>query len=189
MGWFQKLNEYFPEEEMKKRKQLEDLIVKNPHYKKVETEQYIFLYGEYKEFIFVDYVLVDKEARGQGLGERILDSLKAKQKDIVLEVEPVTKEEPDTIKRERFYLSNDFKRAEHIRYYRDVGEDSPELNKMEVYYWSPKEHVDEEEIRQHMLKVYEDIHHFNYNQYFDREIPSPEELVQYDQPSESQIER
>lgn len=177
MGWYRKLNQYFPEEEMKKKAQLQDLLTKNPHYQKIEEEDFILLYGEYDRFIFVDYVLVDQKARGKGIGSTILDQLKEKQKVIVLEVEPVDPQDPDTIKREKFYLANDFHRAENIRYYRDIGEDTPELNEMEVYYWSPAELEDEEAIRQYMITVYKDIHHFNYEEYFDRDIPNPEELV------------
>ncbi|EGL83588.1 hypothetical protein CathTA2_0875 [Caldalkalibacillus thermarum TA2.A1] len=53
-----------------------------------------------------------------------MEELKAKGKTIILEVEPVDEDDSDTVKRERFYLSNGFKKAEQIRYYRDVGETS-----------------------------------------------------------------
>jgi predicted GNAT superfamily acetyltransferase len=179
MGWYQKLNRYFPEEEMKKKEQMDALIKENPHYKKEESDQYLILYGEYDEFIFVDYILVDRGARGQGIGKTVLDDLKSKQKSIVLEVEPIDKDDPDTLKRERFYQANGFHKATDIDYYRDVGETAPELNQMELYYWTPRNDIGEEAIHAYMIKVYEDIHHFNYEEYFDREIPEPEELVQF----------
>jgi GNAT superfamily N-acetyltransferase len=188
MGWYQKLNRYFPEEEMKKKEQLDALIRENPHYKKVETDQFIILYGEYADFIFVDYILVDKKTRGQGIGKTILEDLKSKQKIIVLEVEPVDEDDPDTMKRENFYLDNGFNKALNIEYYRDVGETSPELNLMELYFWSPQGKVNEKTIRQHMITVYHDIHHFNYDEYFDRESPVPEELVQLESENETQID-
>lgn len=178
MGWYQKLNNYFPEEEMKKKEQLEALIEQNPHYKKVETDQYLVLFGEYEDFIFVDYIIVDKKARGQGLGTKILEELKAKGKNLILEVEPVDADDPDTIKREHFYLDNGFAKAEHIEYYRDVGEDTPVLNAMELYYCSPQGEISEEMIRKQMITAYHDIHHFHYDEYFDRNIPLPEALVQ-----------
>ncbi|WP_202078680.1 GNAT family N-acetyltransferase [Caldalkalibacillus salinus] len=180
MGWYNKLNDYFPKEEMKKKAQLEDLIHQNPHYKKAEEDDYIVLYAEFNSFVFVDYVLVDQKARGKGVGGHILEQLKAKQKVIVLEVEPVDEDDPDTIKRERFYLSNGFTRAKNIRYYRDIGETAPELNLMEVYYWSPRDQVSEDTIREYLIEVYEDIHHFQYSEYFDRQKPSAKELVQYE---------
>ncbi|GAA0380429.1 GNAT family N-acetyltransferase [Bacillus horti] len=186
MGWYQKLNQYFPEEEMKKKQQLEDLVRRNTNYKKAETEQYILLYGEYEEFVFVDYVLVDKKARGLGIGSHIFEELKEKEKVIVLEVEPVVENDPDTARREQFYLGNGFKKAEDIIYYRDVGETSEELNQMEVYYWSPQGSESMEDIRNYMIIVYEDIHHFQYDDYFDRQTPDPEELVQIEQSDDSQ---
>jgi predicted GNAT superfamily acetyltransferase len=178
MGWYQKLNRYFPEEEMKKKEQMDALIKENPHYKKEESDQYLILYGEYDEFIFVDYILVDKRARGQGIGKTVLEELKRKQKSIVLEVEPIDKDDPDTVKRERFYQANGFHKAADIEYYRDVGETAPDLNQMELYYWTPRNNISEKDIHGYMIKVYDDIHHFNYEEYFDREIPVPEELVQ-----------
>jgi GNAT superfamily N-acetyltransferase len=188
MGWYQKLKRYFPEEEMKKKEQLDDLIKKNPHYKKVEMDQYLMLYGEYGSFLFVDYIIVDKKARGQGIGTTILEELKSKQKVIILEVEPVDKDDPDTIKRERFYLDNGFIQAEKINYFRDVGETSPELFQMELYYWSPQGEVDEEMIKQYMVQAYEDIHHFQYEEYFDRKTPNPEQLVQLKNEEEPRIQ-
>lgn len=180
MGWYQKLNRYFPEEEMKKKEQLHDLLKDNPHYKKIENDQFLILYGEYNEFLFVDYILVDQRARGQGIGKAVLEELKQKKKNIILEVEPVDEQDPDTVKRERFYLANDFKKANNIEYYRDVGENSPELHPMELYYWSPQRTVKEYVIRKQMITAYHDIHHYNYEEYFDRDSPVPEDLVQLD---------
>jgi GNAT superfamily N-acetyltransferase len=172
------LNEYFPDEEMKKKEQLEALLRHNPHYKKIEARHYILLYGEYPQFIFVDYVLVDQKARGQGIGQQLLDELKEKEKAIVLEVEPVVEHDPDTVKRERFYLNNDFQKADQILYYRDVGETAPELHEMEVYYWSPAGRIEMDTLRDYMLTVYDDIHHYQYERYFERQTPDPEDLVQ-----------
>lgn len=185
MGFYNKLKSYFPAEEMKKKGQLEDLIARNPNYKLAETDEYVVLYGEYEDFIFVDYVLVDKKARGKGIGAHILQELKQKQKNIILEVEPVDVTDSDTLKRERFYLANGFKRAQQIKYYRDIGEKGPELNEMELYYWSPAENVDEMTIRQQMMRAYEDIHLYHYENYFKRESPDISELVQYEQTNES----
>ncbi len=179
MGWYQKLNDYFPENEMKKKEQLEALIADHPHYKKVETKEYIVLYAEYDDFIFVDYILVDRQARGQGIGSTILEKLQQKGKTIILEVEPVVKDDPETVKREQFYVQNGFQKAKHIRYYRDVGETSPELNQLELYYWSPDQTTDEEEIRQAMLKVYEDVHNYQYDQFFERKTPNAKDLIRF----------
>src|SRR5690606_6412209 len=153
MNWYQRLNQYFPDEELKKKEQLEALVKQNPHYKVIDGEQFLVLYGEYDEFIFVDYVLVDERARGQGIGSSILDSLKSKQTTVILEVEPVDLDHPDTVKRERFYRRNQFKKA-NIEYYRDVGELFPELNPMDIYYWSPDKRITEKDIRDYLIIVY-----------------------------------
>lgn len=181
MGWYKKLNQYFPDEEMKAKGHLEALIQKNSHYKKLETEQYILLYGEYDKFIFVDYVLVNKGARGQGIGSQVLDELKKKQKVIVLEVEPIDENDPDTKKREHFYLMNGFIKADQINYYLDVGEVDPELQPMEIYFWSPQGTEKPEDIRSYLIKAYKDIHLYQYDQHHDREAPDPKELVTIEQ--------
>jgi GNAT superfamily N-acetyltransferase len=186
MGWYQKLNRYFPEEEMKKKEQLDALLKDNSHYKKIENDQFLILYGEYKDFLFVDYILVDQRARGKGIGKAVLEELKQKRKNIILEVEPIDEQDPDTLKRERFYLANDFNKAKNIEYYRDVGESRPELHPMELYYWSPEGRVEEEIIRKQMITAYHDIHHFNYEKYFDRDSPVPEDLIQLDDEPQQQ---
>ncbi|EGL84155.1 hypothetical protein CathTA2_0285 [Caldalkalibacillus thermarum TA2.A1] len=50
---------------------------------------------------------------------------------------------------------------------------------MELYYWSPEGEIDEKVIREKMLQAYEDIHHYQYEEYFDRAEPDPEKLIQY----------
>lgn len=186
MGWYQKLAQYFPDEEMKRKEHLEGLIYSNPNYKKVENEQYILLYGDYEEFVFVDYVLVSKEARGQGIGSQIIDELKEKQKVIVLEVEPVDPNDPDTAKREQFYLANDFQKAEEIIYYLDVGVSAPELQQMEIYYWSPQGTESVEQLRSYLIQAYQDIHLYQFEQHYERPEPDPQKLVQVDESLEPQ---
>jgi GNAT superfamily N-acetyltransferase len=181
MGWYNKLNDYFPDDEMKKKEQMEALVRKNPHYKKEETEQYLTLYAEYDDFIFVDYVLVNKNSRGQGIGSKVLDKLKAKGKNIILEVEPVTEDDPYTARRKQFYVSNGFRKAENIEYRRDVGEDKPRYNKMELYYWTPDDETDEQTVGEQMAQAYEDIHLYEFNKYHDREMPDPDDLIRLDE--------
>lgn len=185
MDWYEKLTHYFPENEMKPKEQIESLLQHNPHYKKAETDEYILLYGEYDHFIFLDYLLVEAKTRGKGIGKNILEKLKAKQKNVILEVEPVCAQEPDTLKRERFYIKNGFIKAQKIHYQRDIGEESPELNTMDIYYWPSSEDMNEETIHQQLLQAYADIHHHQFEQYFDREEPELEELVQLEDPSYS----
>jgi predicted GNAT superfamily acetyltransferase len=78
MNWYDKLNNYFPKKEMKNRGQLNDLIEDKDVYHKEETEDYIVLYAEFPEFIFIDYILVTSTCRGKGIGTGILNRIKAK---------------------------------------------------------------------------------------------------------------
>lgn len=70
MNWYNRLNEYFPEEEMKAYGQLRDLIHDRDMYHKEETEDYLVLYGEFSSFVFVDYLLVKQKVRSKGVGSR-----------------------------------------------------------------------------------------------------------------------
>ncbi|MFP3422487.1 N-acetyltransferase, partial [Bacillus sp. SIMBA_161] len=86
---YDRLTEYFPEHEMKKMGQMQALINEKDIYHKVETDDFLLLYAEFPTFIFIDYLLVDSATRGKGMGTSIINKLKAKGKDILLEVEPV----------------------------------------------------------------------------------------------------
>ena len=125
-------------------------------YKKDEGPNHIVMYAEFDDFIFVDYLLVSKEARGQGIGGKIMKKLKAKNKPIILEVEPIDYEDSDTVKRQRFYEREGFKKAELIGY-RRRSLATGEINEMEILYWSPTGES-EQSIYEKMKKVYENIH-------------------------------
>ena len=72
MNWYEKLNQYFPIEEMKSKEHIEVLLEdKQEIYKKDEGPDHVLLYVEGEEFIFVDYLFVSKRSRGQGLREKI----------------------------------------------------------------------------------------------------------------------
>lgn len=56
MDWFQRLNEYFPVEEMKAKEQIEALLKEKPNnYYKDESDLHIMMYAEYEQFVFVDF--------------------------------------------------------------------------------------------------------------------------------------
>ena len=156
MSWYEKLNGYFPVEEMKSKQHIEVLLDEKKEYKKSESEKHVLLYVEEKDFIFVDYLLVTKHARGEGLGKRLLDGLKKKQKPIILEVEPAMKNDQDSIKRLNFYKRENFVHASSIIYKRRSLATKKE-NKMEILYWSPEE-VSEVEILRAMKRIYENVH-------------------------------
>ncbi|MGE7922716.1 GNAT family N-acetyltransferase [Viridibacillus arvi] len=157
MDWFEKLNEYFPVEEMKSRQHIELLLKdKVDIYKKLEDEKYVLTYVDHPSFIFVDYLFVSSSARGEGLGGKILEHLKGNGKPILLEVESLEQAEEDTEKRLRFYKRHDFNLASHICYCRHHVKTGKPL-KMDIHYWALTG-VAEEEILGHMKWIYENIH-------------------------------
>ena len=73
----------------------------------------------YKDIVFVFYLAIDKEARGQGYGTKVLESIKQKYRNyrIILCIEPVDKNSNNyeqRIKRKNFYIKNGFKDANYI---------------------------------------------------------------------------
>ena len=90
MNWYEKLNQYFPVEEMKSREHMELLLKERGDiYHKDEGEHHVLMYVELDNFIFIDYLFVSKDARGMGLGHKLLYKMKEKGKPIILEVQPV----------------------------------------------------------------------------------------------------
>ena len=157
MNWYEKLNQYFPIEEMKSKEHMDTLLKeKGSVYYKDEGPYHVLMYAEFPNFTFVDYLFVSKESRGMGIGSKTLQMLKDKNKPIILEVEPVDYEDSDSEKRLRFYSREGFEHANSIGYNRRsiaTGEE----NSMEILYWAPN-NESEEEIFEAMKKMYEDIH-------------------------------
>jgi GNAT superfamily N-acetyltransferase len=157
MNWYEKLNQYFPAEEMKSRDHFDALLKEKGNvYYKDEGPYHVLMYAEFSNFSFVDYLFVSKESRGMGIGKKMLQMLKDKNKPIILEVEPVNYEDTDTEKRLRFYAREGFEHAASIGYCRRsvmTGEE----NSMEILYWAPNGET-EEDIFEAMQKTYKDIH-------------------------------
>lgn len=79
MNWYEKLSEYFPIEEMKSKAHMEALLKERSDiYHKDEGKHHILMFAEFDSFIFVDYLYVSKDARGQGLGGKLIAKLKRK---------------------------------------------------------------------------------------------------------------
>ena len=164
MNWYEKLNQYFPIEEMKSKEHMEMLLKEQGEvYHKDEGKHHVLMYAEFDNFIFIDYLFVSSSARGQGLGSKLLQKLKDRGKPIILEVEPVDYEDSDSEKRLRFYKREGFHHASSIGY-RRRSLATNEINQMEILYWSPSDE-DEETIYEGMKKMYEQIH-----TYKDKEI-------------------
>jgi GNAT superfamily N-acetyltransferase len=119
MDWYEKLSQYFPVEEMKSKEHIEALLrERGDIYHKEEGPNYVLMYAETDDFIFIDYLYVSKDARGQGLGSKLIEKLKKRQKPIILEVGPLDYDDSDTEKRLLFYKRLGFKHAQSIGYHR-----------------------------------------------------------------------
>ncbi|WP_102347332.1 GNAT family N-acetyltransferase [Bacillus sp. Marseille-P3661] len=182
-NWYEKLNQYFPIEEMKSKQHMEILLhEKGDIYHKDEGEHHVMMYVETEDFIFIDYLFVSKDARGQGLGHKLLDKLKQTSKPIILEVEPVDYEDTDTEKRLRFYKREGFKHAESIGY-RRRSLATNEINSMEILYWSPTDEPEslvEKKMFEGMRKVYEEIHTYKDKEIYGKSYQDVDEVLTYD---------
>lgn len=179
MNWYEKLNQYFPIEEMKSKEHMELLLKeKGEVYRKDEGEHHVLMYAELDNLIFIDYLFVSKDARGQGLGRKLIEKLKKKGKPIILEVEPVDYEDTDTEKRLKFYKREGFKHASSIGYQRRSLATN-EVNQMEILYWSPNDEA-EEVIYEGMRKMYEDIHTYKDVELYGEQYDDVEQVLSFD---------
>ncbi|MFY4774348.1 GNAT family N-acetyltransferase [Metabacillus sp. RGM 3146] len=179
MNWYEKLSRYFPTEEMKSREHIEALLKERSDiYFKDEGEHHVLMYAELEDFIFVDYLFVSKASRGQGLGGKLLSSLKEKKKPIILEVEPVDENDEDTAKRLKFYQRQGFHHATSIGYKRRSLA-TKEVNKMEILYWSPED-SSEESIYEAMKKTYELIHTYRDIEWYGESYEQVHEVLEYE---------
>ncbi|EQB35193.1 acetyltransferase [Virgibacillus sp. CM-4] len=179
MNWYEKLNKYFPVEEMKSKKHMEMLLEeKGDVYYKDESDKHVLMYAEFDTFLFIDYLWVSAKTRGQGIGHKLIEKLKAKNKPIILEVEPVDYEDSDTEKRLHFYNREGFCHAQAIGYTRRslaTNEDTP----MEILYWSPNDES-EDFIYEQMKKMYEDIHTYKDEEIYGKAYQGVDEVLTYD---------
>ncbi|MFD1017864.1 GNAT family N-acetyltransferase [Thalassobacillus hwangdonensis] len=184
MNWYEKLNQYFPIEEMKSKEHMESLLKeKGDVYYKDEGEHHVLMYAEFDTFLFIDYVYVSAASRGQGLGHKLIEKMKAKGKPIILEVEPVDYEDTDTAKRLHFYQREGFKHAQSIGYTRkSLATDEP--NQMEILYWSPDD-ASEEYIYEQMKKMYEEIHTYKDTEFYGKSYQPVDEVLTLDEDRES----
>lgn len=179
MHWYEKLNRYFPVEEMKSRAHVEALLnEKGDVYRVDHGEHHVVLYVEGERLVFVDYLLVAAEARGQGLGRQILDRLKAKGKPVLLEVEPADYDDTDTVKRQRFYAREGFRRVERLRY-RRRSLATKRVNELEILLWSPDDTTDEDAFDL-VRAVYEEIHTWRDRDFYGESYQPTDEVLTLD---------
>lgn len=186
MNWYEKLNQYFPIEEMKSQEHMETLLKeKSDIYYKDEGPHHVLMYVETDDFVFVDYVYVSKDARGQGLGHKLIEKLKAKGKPIILEVEPLDYEDSDSKKRLRFYQREGFRHAERVGY-RRRSLATNEINELEILYWSPDDELEESierKIYEGMKKTYEQIHTYKDEKFYGKSYQPVDEVLTYNENS------
>ncbi len=179
MNWYEKLNQYFPIEEMKSKAHMDALLIERGDiYHKDEGQNHVLMYAELEDFIFIDYLFVSKDARGQGLGNKLIDKLKEKRKRIILEVEPVNYEDTDSEKRLQFYKRAGFIHASSIGYERRSLATN-EINSMEILYWSPNDES-ESVIYEGMKRTYEMIHTYKDKQLYGKAYQDVEEVLSLD---------
>lgn len=185
MNWYEKLNQYFPVEEMKSREHMELLLKERGDiYHKDEGEHHVLMYVELDNFIFIDYLFVSKDARGMGLGHKLLNKMKEKGKPIILEVEPVDYEDTDTEKRLRFYKREGFEHATSIGY-RRRSLATNEVNAMEILYWSPTD-AGEEAIYEGMKATYEQIHTYKDKELYGESYDKVDKVLTYDEDDDNE---
>ncbi|QQE79941.1 GNAT family N-acetyltransferase [Alicyclobacillus sp. SO9] len=176
MDWYEKLTDYFPEHELKDVNQMEALLEHVPAYRKRETEDYLVMYAEYPDFIFLDYLLVYPGTRGRGIGGQVIGDFQSKGKLLIAEVEPEDEENADTGKRIRFYEKNGFRLASNIEYTR--WDNDGEVFRMDIYYWSP-DPTHERQVLQMMKHICREIHNFQAMKYYGRLVANPETSLQW----------
>ena len=185
MHWYEKLNQYFPVEEMKSREHMETLLKERSDiYHKDEGPNHVLMYAESDDFVFIDYLFVSGNARGQGLGHKLIEKMKHKGKPIILEVEPVNYEDSDTEKRLHFYKREGFEHANSVGYERKSLATN-ELNKMEILYWAPN-NESEEQIFEAMRKTYDKIHTYKDRHFYGESYEPVDEVLTYSENRQSQ---
>lgn len=178
MHWYEKLDQYFSVEEMKSQEHMETLLKERSDiYHKDEGPNHVLMYAELDNFVFIDYLFVSKNARGQGLGHKLIEKMKRKGKPILLEVEPVNYEDSDTEKRLHFYKREGFEHAMSIGY-RRRSLATKEVNEIEILYWAPNK-ASEEMIYEAMKKTYDMIHTYRDQHFYGKSYEPVEKVLTF----------
>ncbi|PLR96844.1 GNAT family N-acetyltransferase [Bacillus sp. T33-2] len=178
MDWYGKLIDYFPQKEMKSKEHFELLFSeKRGTYKKEEGTDYVLIYLEKTEFIFIDYILVSGSSRGKGTGSKLLDRMKRKRKAIILEVDPITEADPDSSKRVAFYNKNGLHKVDSITYER-IHAITKELIRMDIFCWSPSPKSDFW-VFERMKTAYKEAHSYKAAEIYNTSIQAADEVLTF----------
>lgn len=177
-NWFKNLREYFPAKEMKSETHMKTLFQhKKDAYKLEEGPQHTLVYFEDQDFLFIDYILVRSTSRGSGLGSKVMERVKKKNKLVILEVDPPSPEDPESLKRIRFYQKLNFRKASSIHYERKHPA-TGEKNIMDIFYWAPQA-LPEHAIFEKMKKAYEEVHAYKSEAFYGIEPQPADDVLQY----------
>ena len=173
--FYTRLRDYFPVSEMKDLRQMEWLIREEPVYDKLENSDYLVLYADFEEFLFIDYLLVNRDQRGTGIGARVVQRMKRSGKPILLEVEPESKTNLDTGRRIRFYNKHGFRKVPGVRYVRQDEGGKP--LRMNVMYWSPTQKISDDRVLRMMKTVCHRVHNFRAKEIYGRLPAEPDKVL------------
>nr|WP_246879816.1 GNAT family N-acetyltransferase [Bacillus suaedae] len=170
---------------MKSKEHMELLLKEKADiYHKDEGPNHVMMFVETNDFVFVDYLFVSTKARGQGLGKKLLNTLKEKNKPIILEVEPIDYKDTDSTKRQRFYNREGFKHAQSVGY-RRRSLATNEINELEILYWSPT-NESERSIFEKMKHTYENIHTYKDKELYGASYEDVDQVLTYEEEKEDQ---
>mmetsp|Transcript_10377 Transcript_10377/g.38488 ORF Transcript_10377/g.38488 Transcript_10377/m.38488 type:complete len:233 (+) Transcript_10377:4568-5266(+) len=179
-SFYTKLNHYFPDAEMKKPEHFVSLLNEKPSlYLKEESEEHVLMYSNHDDFLCIDYVWVSEKSRGLGIGKKLLNNLKNRGKPIYLEVEQPTHDDPDSLKRLKFYSREGFRHANQISYVRKASLTGERIE-MEILYWAPEE-LPQQNIVHHMREFYREIHRHRCMEFYGRELDAPAKVLTLEQ--------
>ncbi len=173
--YYGRLNDYFPAQEMKHPLHLRDLVEDQPNYHKIENSDYILLYAQFRDFIFIDYLLVNASKRGNGIGSRIMNYLYGKGLPIILEVEESDEDNPDTLLRRRFYIRHGFHFARGVKYLRIDKSGVP--FSMDILYWPLGEFLSDEQVMLMMATVCKHVHNYKSERYYENLPADPNKVL------------
>ncbi|MRX74057.1 GNAT family N-acetyltransferase [Bacillus lacus] len=174
--WYAKLTDYFPANEMKSKEHMEKLFAdKQENYLIEEGPESVLIYLEKSDFIFIDYILISGKVRGKGLGGKLIEKVKNKDKAIILEVDPIDPSDADTAKRVNFYKKNGFRKVSSIEYKR-IHAVTNELNEMDIYCWSQIPQKDEWVYRK-MQEAYQEVHAYKARDFYGKQPQETSEVL------------